>query len=80
MSEWPKRYDLTEEYDGYYDIMLPRINPVEMGKYVEFEDFERLLNYAADVYYGEMSHIFEDLNSVKTFIIDQIKEEIKNDR
>ena len=78
MSEWPKKYeclDLDEDLD--YNT------PDRWIQCVSLEDFEWLLDYFSEVYYGDMSHVFKDPDDVKTFIIEQITERMereKNDR
>jgi hypothetical protein len=59
--------------------MLPKINPVDMGKYVTFEDFNKLLEHCVDRL--DKSDCYADLlhSQIKREILYELSKGEKND-
>jgi len=69
METWPIRFDTVKDMPGAMEV-------ARSGQFVEYEDFERLLNYAA----RELAWDDEKIDRLKSSILHTLSKEEKNDR
>jgi succinate dehydrogenase flavin-adding protein (antitoxin of CptAB toxin-antitoxin module) len=70
MSNWPKRYDVEVDKDGV--IIGLTDDEVADGDWLQWENFERLLELAAhEIYHSGMSHD-KDPEEVKVRLLKQL--------
>jgi len=68
METWPIRFDTVKD--------MPEAMKVSTyGQFVEYEDFERLLNYAA----RELTWDDEKIDRLKSSILHRLSKEAEND-
>ena len=71
METWPIRFDTVKSMPGAMEVAT-------LGQFVEYEDYDKLLNFVAKVF-EERHNSPLDLYKLKASILLQLKREAKND-
>jgi hypothetical protein len=70
MSEWPIRYDYEVDKDG---VIIGLTDKVKDGVLIYYEDFERILNFAAKAMIAGKLIEHHDIKGVEKIILETIR-------